>query len=149
MSTRDSNGSGVVVEASQDLVLDAAKRVISDFSMFVETLDGKQYTRKECIETGESLVFREEMDVCPAILIATMLNENMWYVMTTSECPPSKCDDRQMMKCLRLNDQNLRIFQDFIKPKEDAQIITGWRTGLAHEPDFEMIIDKVTRKWTH
>ncbi len=149
MSPRDSNGSGVVVKASQNLVFEAAKRVISDFSLSVEALDGKQYTGKESIETGESLVFREEMDICPAILVATMLSENMWYVMATSECPPSKCDDRQMMKCLRLNDQNLRIFQDFIKPKQGAQIITGWRTGLAHEPDFEMIIDKVTSRWTH
>jgi hypothetical protein len=149
MTRRDSNGSGIVVQASQDLVLEGAKRVISDFALFVEGLDGKQYTEKQSIEIGESLVFREQMDICPAILVATLLSESLWFIMTTSECPSSKCDDRQMMKCLRLNDQNLRIFRNFIEPKNDTQIITGWRTGLACGPDYEMIIDKVTRRWTH
>ncbi|MCK5240051.1 MAG: hypothetical protein KAR33_10910, partial [Candidatus Thorarchaeota archaeon] len=61
----------------------------------------------------------------------------------------TKCDDRQAMKCARLNDQNLRILRDFVDPSEDARVLSEWRTGLSNTSNLEMIIDRTTRRWTH
>lgn len=141
--------SGIIVEASRELILLGAERVISDFTMTIEKAEEKGVADKEHLDEGDSIIFKENIDICPVVVIATNLDENLWFVMTTAECPPAKCDDRQAMKCVRLNDQNLRIFQEFVNPREDAKILTEWRSSLSDEARLEGIIDRVSQRWTH
>ncbi|MHA1906683.1 MAG: hypothetical protein ACW98Y_05275 [Candidatus Thorarchaeota archaeon] len=149
MPNRTSSDAGIVVEASRDLIRKGAEKVLSDFTMSVEDPDGGRYTKKESLDEGDTIVFKEKIGFCPALVIATKLGQNMWFLMASSECPEIKCDDRQAMKCARLNDQNLRILRDFVDPNEDAKILTEWRSGLSNPAKLEMIIDRTTRKWTH
>ncbi len=149
MPDKTSTDAGIVVEASRNLIRKGAERVLSDFTMRVEGPDGQRYAKKDKLNEGESIVFEENIGFCPALVIASKLGNNMWYLMTSSECPETKCDDRQAMKCARLNDQNLRILQDFVDPSEDARVLTDWRTGLSDPTKIGMIIDRTTRKWTH
>ncbi|MHA2213353.1 MAG: hypothetical protein ACW992_09350 [Candidatus Thorarchaeota archaeon] len=140
---------GIVVKASVDFMREAARAVISEFTAVIEAADGRPTEVDSSIREGDYLVFREDMDICPAIIIATNLGDGMWYVITTAECPPSKCDDRQAMKCTRLNDQNLRIFRQFMTPDTGSQIITEWASRVSDESRMQMIIDRVTERWTH
>ena len=140
---------GVVLEGSRDILRKGAVRVLTDFTMSVEGPGGQRYTKKDSVNVGDSIIFQEKIGFCPALVIATMLAVNLWFVMTTAECGPTKCDDHQAMKCARLNDQNLRIFRDFVEPSEDAHILTKWRSGLADGVGLERIIDRTTKRWTH
>ena len=149
MSDKTSTDAGIVVQASRDLIRKGAGRVLSDFTMHVEGPDGQRYAKKDSLNEGDSIVFEEKIGFCPALVIASKLGNNMWYLMTSSECPETKCDDRQAMKCARLNDQNLRILRDFVDPSEDARVLSEWRTGLSNTSNLEMIIDRTTRRWTH
>jgi hypothetical protein len=144
-----SSDTGIVVEASRDLIRKGAERVLADFTMHVEGPDGGTYSKKESLDDGDSLVFKENIGFCPALVIATKLGQNLWFLMTSAECPETKCDDRQAMKCTRLNDQNLRILGDFVAPIEEAKVLAEWRSGLSNPSKLENIIDRTTRRWTH
>lgn len=141
--------SGIVLQASRDLIRKAAQRVLTDFTMFVEDSEGNHYSQKESIAAGDSIVFKENMDICPAIVIATLLEENLWFVMTTAECPRTRCDDMQAMKCARLNDQNLRILREFVTDRKEAKMLTEWQSGFRDPSMLEKIIDRTTHRWTH
>ncbi|MFW9849986.1 MAG: hypothetical protein ACFFF4_12685 [Candidatus Thorarchaeota archaeon] len=149
MSSKPSTDAGIVVEASRDLIRKAAQKVLSEFTMYVVGLDGNRYSKKETLEEGDTLVFEEEIGFCPALVIATKLGQDAWFLMTSSDCHETKCDDRQAMKCARLNDQNLRILRDFIAPNDKAKILGDWRSGLSDPLKMEMIIDRTTERWTH
>ncbi|UCE09711.1 MAG: hypothetical protein JSW61_12170 [Candidatus Thorarchaeota archaeon] len=140
---------GIVVKASIDLVREAAQTVISDFTEVIESGNGRLAEEDSSLREGDYVVFRENMDICPAMIIATKLGDELWYVITTAECPPSKCDDRQAMKCTRLNDQNLRIFRNFVTPRVGSEIITEWKSRVTDESRMQMIIDRVTERWAY
>lgn len=140
---------GIVVEGSRDLIRKGAERVLTEFTMIVEDEKRKRHTKKDSLDVGDSIIFQEKIDFCPALLVATKLGENLWFIMATAECGSTKCDDRQAMKCARLNDQNLRIFRDFVNPRKDARVLTQWRSGLTDETKLEMIIDRTTQRWTN
>ena len=140
---------GIVVEASRDLIRKGAEKVLTDFTMHVEDSKRKKHTMKESLDIGDSLIFKENIGFCPALVIATKLENNLWFIMTSSECPKTKCDDRQAMKCARLNDQNVRILRDFVAPRKEARIVSKWRSEISDPIKMESIIDRTTQRWTH
>ena len=142
-------GEGIVVSASLDFVKQGAQRVLTDFNITIERQDGTIVEGEIPMEEGDQLVFRENMDPCPAVIAATKLGEDLWYVVSTTICPPVKCDDIQAMKCARLESQNLKIFQNVIKDKGEWKWVHEWRIDTAQHPSAQRIIDKATKKWTH
>ncbi|MHA2069949.1 MAG: hypothetical protein ACXABY_36760, partial [Candidatus Thorarchaeota archaeon] len=86
-------GEGIVVSATLDFVKKGAERVLTDFSTSVERQDGSMIEGDVTIDEGDQLVFRENMDLCPAVIAATKLGEDLWYVISTTICPAVKCDD--------------------------------------------------------
>ncbi|MHA2072874.1 MAG: hypothetical protein ACW985_13960, partial [Candidatus Thorarchaeota archaeon] len=69
--------------------------------------------------------------------------------VSSTICPPIKCDDIQAMKCVRLETQNLKIFQNVIKENGEWEWVHEWRSDTAQHPDAQRIIDNATKKWTH
>jgi hypothetical protein len=53
------------------------------------------------------------------------------------------------MKCVRLETQNLKIFQNVIKENGEWEWVHEWRSDTAQHPDAQRIIDNATKKWTH
>ncbi|MHA1938594.1 MAG: hypothetical protein ACW97O_10335, partial [Candidatus Thorarchaeota archaeon] len=88
-------GEGIVVSATLDFVKKGAERVLTDFLTTIERQDGTVVEGDVTIEEGDQIVFRENMDQCPAVIAATKLGEDLWYVVSTTICPPIKCDDIQ------------------------------------------------------
>ena len=142
-------GEGIVVSASLDFVKQGAQRVLTDFNITIERQDGTVVEGEIPLEEGDQLVFRENMDPCPAVIAATKLGEDLWYVVSTTICPPVKCDDIQAMKCARLESQNLKIFQNVIKDNGEWKWVHEWRIDTGQHPSAQRIIDKATKKWTH
>lgn len=142
-------GDGIIVSASFKLVETAVERVITDFTVTVERQDGSVTEGfSNDIKEGDHVVFKENIRPCPAMIAITKLDKDLWYVVSSTECPPSKCDHHQAMKCARLEAQNLRIFQNSISTKAEWKWVNEWRDVTQH-PRAESIIDKATRKWTH
>ena len=149
MSTKGSNkGDGIVVKASLKLVREIAEKVLTDFTETIEMTDGTKVKGITEIKEGDQVVFRENIDPCPAVIAATKLGEDLWYVVSSTICPPTKCDDRQAMKCIRLEIQNLNIFQSNIAKKAEWNWVNEWR-DISEHPRAQRIIDKATKKWTH
>jgi hypothetical protein len=142
-------GEGIVVSATLDFLKKGAERVLTDFSTAIERQDGTVAEGDVTIDEGDQIVFRENMDQCPAVIAATKLGEDLWYVVSTTICPPIKCDDIQAMKCVRLETQNLKIFQNVIKDNGEWKWVHEWRSDTAQHPDAQRIIDNATKKWTH
>ena len=91
----------------------------------------------------------EKVELCPALMVATKLGEELWLMSATAECSPIRCDDRMAMKCNRLNSQNLRIFRDCVSRDGKAMPLSTWRIELAEDSRIQMIVDRTTERWTH
>lgn len=149
MSSKGSNkGDGIIVMASLELVKESAEKVLTDFTETIEMTDGTKVRGITEIKVGDQVVFRENIDPCPAVIAATKLGDDLWYVVSSTICPPVKCDDNQAMKCVRLENQNLKIFQSNIAKKAEWNWVSEWR-DISEHPRVQSIIDKATKKWTH
>ena len=140
---------GIVVEATLDSLRKCARRVLCEFTETLETQDGSEKPVKMPIDEGDHVVFKEKVELCPALIVATRLGEELWLISATAECSPIKCDDRMAMKCSRLNSQNLRIFRDCASKDGKTMSLTTWRIELAEDSKIEMIVDRTTERWTH
>ncbi|MHA2380097.1 MAG: hypothetical protein ACXADO_12455 [Candidatus Thorarchaeota archaeon] len=143
------SGDGIVVKAELAAIKQAAERVIHDPTEEWYGMDGTSISPKAELAEGEQIVFREKIDICPAVIVAAKLGANLWYVVTSAECPEVKCDDHQAMKCVRLIEQNLRIFQDTISRDTDGEWAKEWSVSASDHPRVQRIIDKASRRWTH
>ncbi|MFX1579989.1 MAG: hypothetical protein ACFFBJ_10110 [Promethearchaeota archaeon] len=140
---------GIVVEASQDSLRKCARRVLCEYAESLEIQDKSKQPNKMQIDEGDHIIFRENVKLCPALIVATKLSEDLWLVNTTVECSPLKCDDRMAMKCSRLNSQNLRIFRDCISKDGTTVPVNTWRIDLVEDSKIQMVIDRTTERWTH
>ncbi|MFX0054402.1 MAG: hypothetical protein ACFFAX_05370 [Promethearchaeota archaeon] len=148
-STGSAQGEGIVVKASLDDVRKGAVRVLTDFSTTIVKQDGSKVGGDAPINDGDQVIFRENIDPCPAVIAATKLGEDLWYVVSSTICPNIRCDDIQAMKCARLEAQNLKIFQNFIQDNGEWTWVHEWRIDTAQHPNAQRIIDKATKEWTH
>ncbi|MHA2602489.1 MAG: hypothetical protein AM324_010200 [Candidatus Thorarchaeota archaeon SMTZ1-83] len=149
--TRESqlSGDGIVVNAKLADIKKAATRVIFDAAEEWYGVDGSRMSPKAELSEGEQIVFREKIDICPAVIVAAKLGDSLWYVVASAECPKVRCDEHQAMKCARLNEQNMRIFQDTISRDTDGEWAKEWSISASDHPRVQMIIDKASKRWTH
>ncbi|MFX1416259.1 MAG: hypothetical protein ACFFC0_05575 [Promethearchaeota archaeon] len=149
--TRESqlSGDGIVVNAELAVIKQAANRVIHDPAEEWYGVDGTRISPKASLAEGEQIVFREKIDICPAVIVAAKLGDSLWYVVTSAECPEVRCDEHQAMKCVRLNEQNMRILQDTITRNKDGEWAKEWSISASDHPRVQRIIDRASEKWTH
>ncbi len=140
---------GIIVEASLDSLRRCARRVLCEFTESLETEDSSKHLGKTPIDEGDYIIFRENVGLCPALIVVTKLGEEIWLVSATAECSPIKCDDRMAMKCSRLNSQNLRIFRECVSKDGKTASVSKWRIELAEDSKIQMIVDRTTERWTH
>lgn len=141
---------GLVIKADMDLVRKAATKVIYEFDESIESPDGSVVKDMTKIKEGDQVVFRENISPCPAIVVATYLGYDKWYIFTSADCPDTKCDDHQARKCARLIAQNFRILQDFFAKKDvKLKSVSEWRMSLAPDDKTQTIVDRATERWSH
>ncbi len=145
---------GIFVEASIELLRKAAKRVLHDFSEIEETPPDDERPFDGEVKVGEAILFRENMDLCPAEIVAVKLDkEDHWFVMSTSECPPEKCSTaREAMRCGEAEEKKLRIIREYLQTKEGAKVeeIHKWEPDKrADAADVLRIITDASKRYSH
>jgi len=140
---------GIIVKASLDSLRKCAHRVLCEFTESFERRDESEQPSDILIDEGNHIIFRENVKLCPALIIATKLGEELWLMSATAKCSPLKCDDHMAMKCSRLNSQNLRIFRDCVSKVGTTMPVSTWRIELAEDSKIQMIVDRTTERWTH
>ena len=105
---------GIVVEASLDLLRECVEKVLFEMTEKVETKNGeiRTFFSAEDIESGDSVIFIEDMDICPAEIVAIKIWRDQWYIISTAECPPSGCPTtREAMRCAQAEAKRLKMLK--------------------------------------
>ena len=147
---------GIVVEASLDLLRECVEKVLFEMTEKVEKKNGeiRTFLSAEDIESGDSVIFIEDMDICPAEIVAIKIWRDQWYIISTSECPPSGCPTTsEAMRCAQAEAKRLKMLKKFFTAEAGEDHVFDLRSWnpdrLASATDVQKIIDNATRRWTH
>ncbi len=114
---------GFIVETDLETLRRAAQKVLVTYREFVLGEDGCLVPFDGHLETGQSLVFREDIDLLPAEVIATKIDTDSWYVFTATETPPTGFPTaRDAMKVAASEEKRMRILRDFLMAEEKATV---------------------------
>jgi hypothetical protein len=111
------------------------------------------------VEVGESIVFREDMDLYPAEIVAVKIadgsgDSSIWYIISTSMMPPTGYPTgKDAMRAAAAEEKKLEILKDFFAKESEG---CKWSEVREWQPDKRFdagqirgIIDQATKKWTH
>jgi len=144
---------GIIVDTNLDVLRQAAKKVLFEFNESIIDMDGKTRPEGSEIQTGDTVLFEENIATCPARIIAVKIIRDFWYLNATSETPKGGYPSgRDAMKAAEMDEQNLRILERFMIEKEGADHVKdarGWKPDLKGEAvDVLGLINNATRRWS-
>ncbi len=145
---------GVIVETTVEHLRYAAKEVLWDYKEIEETPPDIERPSDGVLVVGDALIFREDIDVCPAELIAIKLDvSNLWFVISSHNCPPEKCATaREAMKCAQSEDKRLRKFKQVISGTEGTKVeeFGSWTPDkLADAQTILNLIEDASKRYSH
>lgn len=144
---------GIIVDTSLDILRKAAKKVLYEFNEKIYDMDGELRPAGSEIRTGDTVLFEEKIQTCPARIIAVKIIRNFWYLNATSETPKSGYPSgRDAMKAAEMDEQNLRILERFLITTAGAdhvKEVRNWKPDLKGEAvDVLGLIGSATKKWS-
>ncbi|MHA2352655.1 MAG: hypothetical protein ACXABX_06005 [Candidatus Thorarchaeota archaeon] len=144
---------GIVVDTSLDVLRRAAIKVLYEFNESIIDMDGEVRPSGSEIRTGDTVLFEEKIQNCPARVVAVKIIRNFWYVNTTSETPKSGYPSgRDAMKAAEMDEQNLRILERFLIEEagaDNVRDVDDWKPDLKGEAaDVLGLVGKVAKRWT-
>ncbi|MHA3962160.1 MAG: hypothetical protein AM325_001365 [Candidatus Thorarchaeota archaeon SMTZ1-45] len=144
---------GIIVDTSLDILRKAAKKVLFEFNEKIYDMDGELRPADSEIRTGDTVLFEEKIQPCPARIIAIKIIRNFWYLNATSETPKSGYPSgRDAMKAAEMDEQNLRILERFLISAAGAdhvKEVRKWKPDLKGEAvDVLGLIGSATKKWS-
>ncbi len=151
---RIDTGQGIVVEATVDHLRHAAKEVLWEYKEIEETPPDIERSSDGVLKVGEALIFREDIETCPAEIVAVKLGMNkLWYILSSHNCPPEKCATaREAMKCAQSEEKRLKKFRQVIEGTKGTRIqeIEKWGPDkLSDAQDILEIISDASRRYSH
>ncbi len=143
---------GIIVDTSLDILRKAAKKVLYEFNERIIDMDGEPRADESEIQSGDTVLFIETIPTCPARVIAVKIIRNFWYVNATSETPRGGYPSgRDAMKAADLDEQNLRILEEFLiekAGKDKVRDVNEWKPDLRGEAVNVLgLISSATKKW--
>jgi len=144
---------GIVVDTTLDILRKAATKVLYEYNERIIDMDGENRPAGSEIRTGDTVVFEEKIQTCPARVIAVKIIRNYWYLNATSETPKSGFPSgRDAMKAAEMDEQNLRILERFLIAKAGADHVKDvrkWKPDLKGEAvDVLGLIGTATKRWS-
>jgi hypothetical protein len=147
-------GEGIIVEASLEVMRKAAERVLFEFTESLVSKEGEKKTDIEHVAIGDSIIFEEVIQICPAQVVVTKIAENNWYVISTSDIPtggyPSGVD---ATRAAQAEEKKLRIIKEFLsktKGVKKVEDVRSWQPDMrAEAADVLNIIKSASRRWSH
>jgi hypothetical protein len=150
---------GIIVETSLELLRKAVTRAIFEFKELCHSPSHGEIDIPGIIAIGETIIFREDMDLHPAEIVAVKIGEAeppnaIWYLISTSEMPPSGYPtSKDAMKAAAAEEKKLEILKAFFSKEAEVH---GWSNLQEWQPDkrldagkIKSIIDEATKKWIH
>ena len=144
---------GIVVDTSLDVLRKAAIKVLYEFNESIIDMDREVRPAGSEIRTGDTVLFEEKIQNCPARVIAVKIIRNFWYVNATSETPKSGFPSgRDAMKAAEMDEQNLRILERFLITEAGAdhvRDVENWKPDLKGEAaDVLGLVGKVAKRYS-
>jgi hypothetical protein len=144
---------GIVVDTSLDVLRKAATKVLYEYHERIIDMDGEVRPVGSEIRTGDTIVFEEKIQTCPARIIAVKIIRNYWYLNATSETPKSGFPSgRDAMKAAEMDEQNLRILERFLIANAGAdhvRDVRNWKPDLKGEAvDVLGLIGNASKRWS-
>ncbi len=145
---------GIIVVASLELLKKAVERVLFEYVESCVTLGGTVCAPIETVDIGDTVVFKEDMDLLPAEIVAVKIGEDQWYVMSTTELPPTGFPTtKDAMRVAAAEEKKLQILKDFLAKEVGNYIIKEvqeWTPDKREEADkLRAIIDNAAKRWLH
>ncbi len=149
-----SSDEGIVVEASLNLLRKAAERALFEYNEMVVDAAGEELASGSALKTGDSVVFEEDIQPLPAQIVAILLDDGLWYMISTSEMPPGGYPTgRDATRAAQAEEKRLRILRDFLTNQAGAdkvKDVRNWQPDMkAEAADVLSIIDSAKRRWVH
>jgi hypothetical protein len=143
---------GIIVDTTLDILREGATKVLFDFTESIVDMDGEPRAHEGEIQSGDTVLFIENISNCPARIVAVKIIRDYWYVNATSEIPKAGYPSgRDAMKAAEMDDQNLHILESFLIEKEgrdSVKDVDDWKPDLKGEAvDILGIVNQATRKW--
>jgi hypothetical protein len=143
---------GIIVDTSLEILREGAKKVLYEFNESIIDMDGEPRKDESEIQSGDTVLFIENIPTCPARIVAVKIIRNFWYINATSETPKGGYPSgRDAMKAAELDEQNLNILEKFLIDKEGrdhVRDVADWRPDLKREAvDVLGIVKQATRRW--
>ena len=159
MSERNNNqiistDEGIIVEASLDILKKAIEKVLFEFDEEIITSEGETKPTEASIELGDTVLFEEHIKTSPAQIVVIKLDEEIWYVISTSEPPTGGYPSgRDAMRAAQAEEKRLRIIKEFLCKQTDVkkvEDVRNWQPDMRAEAiDVLNIINTASRKWVH
>ena len=144
---------GIVVDTSLDVLRKAAKKILYEYNESIIDMHGEVRPAGSEIQTGDTVLFEEKIQNCPARVIAVKIIRNFWYINAMSETPKSGYPSgRDAMKAAEMDHQNLRILERFLIAEAGADHVRdarNWKPDLKGEAvDVLGLIGKVAKRYS-
>ncbi|MHA2057794.1 MAG: hypothetical protein ACW979_09225 [Candidatus Thorarchaeota archaeon] len=144
---------GIVVETSLDVLRKAATKVLYEYNESIIDMDGEVRSAGSEIRTGDTVLFEEKIQTCPARIIAVKIIRSYWFLNATSETPKSGYPSgRDAMKAAEMDEQNLRILERFLIAEAGAdhvRDVRDWKPDLKGEAvDVLGLVGTATKRWS-
>lgn len=143
---------GIIVDTSLDILREAAKKVLYEYNETILDMDNEPRVNESEVQSGDTVLFIENISNCPARIVAVKIIRDYWYVNATSETPKGGYPSgRDAMKAAEMDDQNLKILERFLIEKagrDHVRDVEDWRPDLKGEAvDVLGIVSNAARKW--
>lgn len=148
------NDDGVIVVAPLDLLRRAVEKVLFEYTEMVENTFSELVAEPSEICIGDTIIFREKMDVMPAEIVAIKIGKEQWLVISTTELPESGLPTtKDAMRVGTAEVKKLRLIKEFLAKEVGNYIIQeieDWKPDkLADADKIKAIIRNGTKKWVH
>ncbi|NWF95913.1 MAG: hypothetical protein HXY34_07190 [Candidatus Thorarchaeota archaeon] len=144
---------GIVVQTDLATLRKAADRVLVHYLEFVEQHDGTRRPTEGNVSFGEAVVFKEDIDLIPAEIVAVKLDGTTWYVMSTSETPASGFPTaKDAAKAAESEMKRLRILRQFLEKQNGAVVkpVENWKPdNVADAKRILSVISDARAKYLH
>lgn len=153
-SQRISTKEGIIVEASLSILRKAAEKVLFEFDEQVVTAEGVKKSSEQPMGPGDSILFEEHIKTSPAQVVVTKIDENLWYVISTSEMPKGGYPSgRDAMRAAQAEEKRLRIIKEFLSRQtgvKKVEDVRNWQPDMRKEAvDVLDIINMASKRWIH
>jgi hypothetical protein len=146
------NDEGIIVDTSLDILREGAKKVLFEFNEKIIDMNGEP--REGDIQSGDTVLFIEDMPTAPARIVAVKIIRDFWYVNATSETPQGGYPSgRDAMKAAEMDQANLDILERFLIEKagrDHVRDVEDWKPDFKGDAANIMgVLNRATRQWHH